>query len=120
MLFLAIASSETALTCLSSLNGYWYNLRTLSLNSFAYSLIQVPSCVVMVFILDKSKGSRKARALLGLVVVAATFVAGFSAQTAWVVQKDIDRRVPGPMMDWIDPDFAAGFVVYIIYASIYR
>lgn len=121
MLMPAIFVAETALALQSSLNGYFFNLRTRSLNNVAFNFIQIPGSLGMTFILDNPRfGPRKTRALIGISVMGAITLGICSAEAAWLVQHNIDRNVPGPSTDWSDPEFAGAFVIYTIYGSVYR
>ncbi|KAL5335483.1 major facilitator superfamily domain-containing protein [Aspergillus crustosus] len=121
MLLPPIFVAEMALALQSSLNGYFFNLRTRSLNNVFFNFIQIPASLAMTFILDNPRyfGKRRTRALIGISVMSAITLGICSAEAAWLVQHRIDRNQPGPSTDWTDPDFAGAFVIYVIYGSVY-
>ncbi|KAH8694054.1 major facilitator superfamily domain-containing protein [Talaromyces proteolyticus] len=120
MLLPAIFVAEMALALQSSLNGYFFNLRTRSLNNVAFNFIQIPASIGMTFILDNPRfGLRKTRALIGISVMSAITLGICSAEAAWLTQHHIDRNKAGPSTDWTDSAFAGAFVIYVIYGSVY-
>jgi hypothetical protein len=121
MLLPAIFVAEMALALQSSLNGYYFNLRTRSLNNVMFNFIQIPASIGMTFILDNPRfGKRKTRALIGISVMSAVTLGICSAEAAWLAEHHINRNVAGPSTDWKDSQFAGAFVIYIIYGSVYR
>ena len=122
MLLPAIFAAEMALALQSSLNGYYFNLRTRSLNNVGFNFIQLPASYGMAFILDNPRlfGRRRTRALIGISVSSAITLAICSAEAAWLAQHNINRNEAGPSTDWTDSAFPGAFVIYVIYGSIYR
>ncbi|KIW79626.1 hypothetical protein Z517_06240 [Fonsecaea pedrosoi CBS 271.37] len=120
MLLPAIFVAEMALALQSSLNGYYFNLRTRSLNNVMFNFIQLPASFGMTYILDNPRfGRRKTRALIGISVMSAVTLAICAAEAAWLAQHHLNRHEAGPSTDWTDPGFAGAFVIYIIYGSVY-
>lgn len=121
MLLPAIFVAEMALALESSLNGYFFNLRTRSLNNVMFNFIQIPASIGMTWILDSPRfGRRKTRALIGITVMSAITLGICSAEAAWLSQHNLDRHGTGPSTDWKDSAFAGAFVIYVIYGSVYR
>lgn len=120
MLLPPIFAAEMALALQSSLNGWYFNLRTRSLNNFAFNFIQLPASYGMAFILDNEKvfGNRKRRALIGITIMSAITLGICGAEAAWLVRNNIDRTQSGPSVDWTDPQFPAAFVIYVIYGCV--
>ncbi|EXJ69999.1 uncharacterized protein A1O5_07072 [Cladophialophora psammophila CBS 110553] len=120
MLLPAIFVAEMALALQSSLNGYYFNLRTRSLNNVMFNFIQLPASFGMTYILDNPRfGRRKTRALIGISVMSAITLAICAAEAAWLAEHHLNRHEPGPSTDWTDPAFAGAFVIYVIYGSVY-
>lgn len=120
MLLPAILAAEMALALQSSLNGYYFNLRTRSLNNVMFNFIQLPASFGMTYILDNARfGKRKTRSLIGISVMSAITLGICSAEAGWLARNDINRDVEGPSIDWTESGFAAPFVIYIIYGSVY-
>jgi len=72
MLLPPIFAAEMALALQSSLNGYYFNLRTRSLNNVMFNFIQLPASFGMTYILDNTRfGKRKMRSLIGITVMSA-------------------------------------------------
>lgn len=116
-----IFAAEMALALQSSLNGYYFNLRTRSLNNVMFNFIQIPASFFMTWILDSPRfGQRKTRALLGITVMGVITLGICAAEAGWLAVNGIDRTAPGPSVDWTDPTFAGPFVIYVIYGSVYR
>ncbi|RDW57370.1 hypothetical protein BP5796_12820 [Coleophoma crateriformis] len=120
MLLPAIFVAEMALALESSVNGYFFNLRTRSLNNLMFNFIQIPASIGMTWILDSRRfGRRRTRALVGITVMSAITLGICSAEAAWLSQKKINRNETGPSTDWKDSAFAGAFVIYVIYGSVY-
>ncbi|KIW92582.1 uncharacterized protein Z519_06429 [Cladophialophora bantiana CBS 173.52] len=120
MLLPAIFVAEMALALQSSLNGYYFNLRTRSLNNVMFNFIQLPASFGMTYILDNPRfGRRKTRALIGISVMSAITLAICAAEAAWLAEHHLDRNERGPSTDWTDSAFAGAFVIYVIYGSVY-
>ncbi|EXJ86431.1 hypothetical protein A1O3_03382 [Capronia epimyces CBS 606.96] len=120
MLLPAIFVAEMALALQSSLNGYYFNLRTRSLNNVMFNFIQLPASFGMTYILDNPRfGRRKTRALIGISVMSAITLAICAAEAAWLAEHHLHRHEAGPSTDWTDSAFAGAFVIYVIYGSVY-
>jgi hypothetical protein len=121
MLLPPMIAAEMALALQSSLNGFYFNLRTRSLNNVMFNFIQIPASFLMTWILDSPRfGQRKTRALIGITAMSAVTLGICSAEAGWLVINDIDRTAEGPSVDWTDSAFVGPFVIYIIYGSVYR
>jgi hypothetical protein len=121
MLLPPMIAAEMALALQSSLNGFYFNLRTRSLNNVMFNFIQIPASFLMTWILDSPRfGQRKTRALIGITAMSAVTLGICAAEAGWLVINDIDRTAEGPSVDWTDSAFVGPFVIYIIYGSVYR
>lgn len=121
MLLPAIFVAEMALALESSVNGYFFNLRTRSLNNLMFNFIQIPASIGMTWILDSRRfGRRRSRALIAITIMSTITLGICSAEAAWLSQKKINRNETGPSTDWKDSAFAGAFVIYVIYGSVYR
>lgn len=121
MLLPAIFAAEMALALQSSLNAFYFNLRTRSLNNVMFNFIQIPASFIMTWILDSPRfGQRKTRALIGITVMSLVTLGICAAEAGWLAVNDISRNAPGPSVDWTDSAFPGPFVIYVIYGSVYR
>jgi len=120
MLLPPMIAAEMALALQSSLNGFYFNLRTRSLNNIMFNFIQIPASFLMTWILDSPRfGQRKTRALIGITAMSTVTLGICAAEAGWLVINDIDRNAEGPSVDWTDSAFVGPFVIYIIYGSVY-
>ena len=102
------------------MNAYVFNLRTRVLNSLLNNLIQIPTCILLGFILDNERlGTRRRRAFIGITFDAIWITGTYCAQTAWLASWKFDRSIPGPMIDCTDSAYAGAVVIYIFYAAQY-
>lgn len=61
--------AEMDLALLSSINGYYFNLRTRSLNNVLFQFIMIPCPLALAYIMDKTPiKSRRLRGILGAVI----------------------------------------------------
>lgn len=120
LLLLAIFTAEMALAVQSSINGYYFDLRTRSPNNVAFNCIQVPAFFGMTYLLDDTSfRQRRTRALIGITMLSAITLVICSVQVVWLVQTELDRAKPGASVDWEDVAFPASFVIYTIYGCVY-
>lgn len=85
-----------------------------------FNFIQLPASFAMTYILDNLRfGKRKLRSLIGISVMSAVTLGVCGAEAGWLGTNGINRNVEGPSIDWTDSGFAAPFVIYIIYGSVY-
>ncbi len=121
MLLPAIFVAEMALALQSSINGYFFNLRTRSLNNVAFNGIQIPASLALSYVLDNPRfGLRRTRALIGISIAGSITLAICSAEAAWLAHHKLNRNDHGPSTDWTDPAFPGAFVIYTIYGTVFR
>lgn len=97
-----------------------FNLRTRTLNSLLNNLIQIPTTLIMGWILSSERlGSRKKRAYIGIAFDAIWITGAYIAQTAWLASWKFDRTIEGPSIDVTEQAYAGAVVVYMMYAAQY-
>ncbi|CAH0033149.1 unnamed protein product [Clonostachys rhizophaga] len=116
----AMFVGEMCLALVSSINGYYFNLRTRSLNNLVFQAIMIPAPIILSYIIDNRHiKSRRTKGLCGAAAVALVTIGATGGLLAWIITNDIDRTKPTPAVDWTDPSFAAGFLLYILFGVIY-
>ncbi|PLB44126.1 membrane transporter [Aspergillus steynii IBT 23096] len=110
---------EIALALQSSLNGYFFNIRTRCLNNFIFSAVQIPASWGISRFLDSSFLKRRARTLAAICLVALFTVGACTIQTVWLLMYRVDRRRPGPSTDWRDEAFKSTCYTYILSGVVY-
>ncbi|XXH05712.1 hypothetical protein Hte_012147 [Hypoxylon texense] len=117
----AMFVGEMCLALTSSINAYYFNLRTRSLNNLLFQAIMIPAPIALSYIMDSRQiRSRRAKGLLGTFAVGAVTLGATAGLLAWIVLNDVDRSVvPSPSVDWTDAAFAAGFVLYLLFGAVF-
>lgn len=97
-----------------------FNLRTRSVNNFAYQAIQVFVPGLLICVLDSRHiKSRKSRGLLGIAIMGAVSVGACAGLIAWLEYWGVDETDAPTGADWADPEWPVLFVCYILFGSIY-
>ncbi|KAK5948242.1 hypothetical protein OHC33_010676 [Knufia fluminis] len=116
----AMFVGEMCLALTSSINAYYFNLRTRSLNNLLFQAIMIPAPICLAYIMDNKKiRSRRIKGLLGSVLVGLISLGAIGGLLGWVVSNHIDRTKAAPAIDWTDSAFAAGFILYVLSGIIY-
>ncbi|KIW29497.1 uncharacterized protein PV07_05310 [Cladophialophora immunda] len=113
--------AEMNLALLSSINGYYFNLRTRSLNNVMFQFIMMPCPLLLAYVMDTSYiKSRRTRGMIGAVIVGTICLATNAGLAAWITKNDVNRQTHTPPgVDWSDSGFGAGFVLYLLSGIIY-
>ncbi|KIX94203.1 uncharacterized protein Z520_10230 [Fonsecaea multimorphosa CBS 102226] len=113
--------AEMNLALLSSINGYYFNLRTRSLNNVMFQFIMMPCPLLLAYIMDTSYiKSRRTRGMIGAIIVGTLCLATNAGLAAWITKNDVNRQTNTPPgVDWSDDGFGAGFVLYLLSGIIY-
>ncbi|KAF3894829.1 DUF895 domain membrane protein [Trichophyton interdigitale] len=120
ILFPAILGCEMGLALVSSINAFYFNLRTRSLNNLAFHSIQVFMPWVMVFILDNRQvKSRKTRGFVGVACIAAISLGASAGLYAWLDINRIGSLKKPQAKDWTDPEFGGMFALFLLFGAIY-
>ncbi|KIW23612.1 uncharacterized protein PV07_11799 [Cladophialophora immunda] len=93
-------------------NAYHNNSRVRALNTFCALAVAIPSNLVLSWLLDNRRWSRKTRALAGTTYVGVFLIGAFIAEV--VRTWHWSRVVPHTKMDWTSPDFAGQFILFIV------
>ncbi|KIX09740.1 uncharacterized protein Z518_00821 [Rhinocladiella mackenziei CBS 650.93] len=117
----AIFVAEMDLALLSSINAYYFNLRTRSLNNVLFQFIMIPCPLILAYVMDKTPiKSRRLRGIAGASLMGSITLATNAGLAAWIVYNDVNRqRNTPPGVDWTDSKFGAGFILYLLSGVIY-
>ncbi|KAF4977215.1 hypothetical protein FZEAL_6243 [Fusarium zealandicum] len=111
---------EMPLALVSSINSRYFNLRTRSVNNFAYQAIQVFVPGLLICILDsRFIQSRRRRGLIGIAIMGTVAIGTSSGLISWLEINQVDSLTAPAGADWSDPEWAGLFVCYVLFGSIY-
>ena len=121
LLIPAIFVAEMCLALMSSINAYYFNLRTRSLNNVMFEFIMIPCPLALAWIMDtKHIKSRRSRGLVGVGIMGTITLAASAGLTAWIKKNNVNRQTTAPPgVDWTDPSFGPGFVLYLLFGIVY-
>lgn len=115
-----LADSVTELMQHQKKTAYYFNLRTRSLNNLLFQVIMIPAPICLAMIMDNQKiTSRRSRGLYGSAVVGVISIAAMGGLLGWIIKNDVDRHLDPPAIDWSEPAFAAGFILYLLFGIVY-
>ncbi|CAG7917678.1 unnamed protein product [Penicillium olsonii] len=116
----AMFVAEMCLALTSSINVYYFNLRTRSLNNLLFQAVMIPSPLLLGWILDNKRiQSRKLRGAMGTAYVAVITIGATCGLLAWTLKNNISRSNDSRAVDWKDSAFAPGVVLYLLFGVIY-
>lgn len=96
----------------------YFNIRTRSLNSLMFNVMQIFGAVWIAALLDNKKiPSRRARGLVTVAVVAIIVIAGWIGLTIWVYKNPLNPLNP-PLFDWKDGPFGGFFILNLIFGMV--
>ncbi|KAH8699180.1 membrane transporter [Talaromyces proteolyticus] len=116
-LIIPMAATEMSQSLIPTLSAYSFNLRTRSLNSVIYWLVQIPATFVYSTILDNTRFQRRVRGLMALTVGAIIVIANWALVLGLQIKHNLNRHQPSPEWDWSDPVYGE-FVIMILLAGI--
>ncbi|KAK5124766.1 hypothetical protein LTR85_001479 [Meristemomyces frigidus] len=120
ILLLPMYVGEVCLALTSSINSYYFNLRTRSLNNLLFQAIMIPAPIALAWVMDNPRiMSRRNRGLSGVAIVGTITMASTAGLLGWVMRNNIDRSLTSPAVDWTDSAFASGFVLYVLSGIVY-
>ncbi|KAK5320261.1 hypothetical protein LTR93_007318 [Exophiala xenobiotica] len=112
--------AEIVLVLMSSLNGYFFDLRTRSLNNIVFEFIMIPAPLALAWAMDnKFMKRRRNKGMLGVTLMTVISLATYAGVLGWIYHYDIDRTATPPAVDWDESTFASGFVLYLLSGTIY-
>lgn len=102
--------AEMCLALMGSINAYYFNLRTRSLNNVLFQFIMIPCPLALAWIMDtRYIKSRRMRGMVGAGIMGAITLGASAALTAWIKENDVNReKNTPPGVDWADSSFATG------------
>ncbi|KAI1620089.1 hypothetical protein EDD37DRAFT_613346 [Exophiala viscosa] len=118
----AIFCGEMASALVSSINSYYFNLRTRCLNNAIYQIIQIIIPFVLSFFLDtKFVKHRRTRGYLGIAFIGTITLCSCAGLTAFIVENGLNKHTSPKARgnDWSDPGFAKAFVIYLFWGMVY-
>ncbi|KAL8989125.1 MAG: hypothetical protein Q9177_001923 [Variospora cf. flavescens] len=114
-MFIPMFASEVPIIVLSSLNSLYFNIRTRSLNSLMFNVMQIVGAIWIGLMLDNWKiASRRTRGVVTVTAVAVIVIAGWIGLTVWLYRNPMDLLDP-PLFDWTDGPFGGFFVLNLIF-----
>ncbi|KAL1301939.1 hypothetical protein AAFC00_002398 [Neodothiora populina] len=116
----AMFVAEMCLALISSVNGFYFNLRTRSLNNLLFQVIMIPTPMALAWIIDNKRlSSRRMKGFLGSRIMGLITVGATAGLLGWIINNGIDASQPPPGIDWTDPRFASAFILYLLFGIIY-
>jgi hypothetical protein len=92
----------------------YFNIRTRSLNSVMFTIMQAVGALVITPLLDSKRfGTRRARGLLSTVSMGLVTIATWIGLLVWLDKHPLDMTNP-PLYDWKDDEFGGFFVLTIL------
>ncbi|EFY99181.2 DUF895 domain membrane protein [Metarhizium robertsii ARSEF 23] len=111
---------EMALALVSSVNSRYFNLRTRSVNNFAYQATQAFVPAVLVLVLDsKYIRSRRTRGLVGIAGMGTVAVGASAGLIGWLQVHRVDALRTPAGADWSDAEWPGLFVCYVLFGAVY-
>ena len=99
-------------------SALYFNIRTRSLNSLMFNVMQIVGAIWIGLMLDNKKiTSRRARGLITVAAVAMIAIAGWIGLTVWLYKNPLDPMNP-PLFDWKDGPFGGFFVLNLIFGMV--
>ena len=93
----------------------YFNIRTRSLNSVCYNLLQIVGAIWIAILLDNKKlGNRRTRSFVSLMAVGVVVIGGWIGIIVWLYRNPLDPLNP-PLFDWTDGPFGGFFVLTLIF-----
>lgn len=100
--------------------GFYFNLRTRTLNNMCFQLIQMLGPGVLIWILDtKYIPNRKTRGVIAVCTIGAIAVGACCGLYGWLHEVDYANVKTSPATDWTDKKFASLFVIYLLFGWVY-
>ncbi|KAL3471037.1 MFS general substrate transporter [Aspergillus californicus] len=116
----AMFVAEMCLAVFSSVNGYYFNLRTRSLNNVLFQAIMIPTPILLNTVLSSFHlPTRRARGLAGTIIVGVLSTACMASLLGWLKHYGVDRNEPAPAIDWTDPAFSSLVFIYLLNGMVY-
>lgn len=105
----------SAVIVLTAVEALYFNIRTRSLNSLMFNVMQIIGAIWIGLMLDSWRiASRRTRGIVTVAVVATMVIAGWIGLTVWLYKNPMDLLNP-PLFDWVDEPFGGFFVLNLIF-----
>ncbi|KAG0649923.1 hypothetical protein D0Z07_4073 [Hyphodiscus hymeniophilus] len=115
----AMFAAEMCLAPVSSINGYYFNLRTRSLNNLLFNFIMIPAPLCFSYVMDTPRlGSRRNRGFAAVSILGAITIGALVGLLGWIITENVDRHNTPPGVDWSDSGFAGGFILYVLFGIV--
>ncbi|KAL2211522.1 hypothetical protein CC79DRAFT_1363819 [Sarocladium strictum] len=120
LLLPAMFVAEMCLALASSINAYYFNTRTRSLNSLLFQSIMIPAPILLAMVMDsKHVQSRRLRGVLGASIVGIITMGATAGLLGWIMRNNIQRDDHPPAVDWTDSAYAAAIILYLLFGAIF-
>ncbi|KAF7723995.1 hypothetical protein EC973_001455 [Apophysomyces ossiformis] len=96
-------------------NAIYFNPSTRALNDLMYWLLQIIGSVGLGFLLDTQRMGRRARGLVGLVLIFVILMAVWAGGFVFQLSFDNDFEKHNETVHWTSPSFAGPFVLFLLY-----
>lgn len=98
----------------------YFNLRTRSVNNFAYQATQAFVPAVLVLVLDsKYIRSRRTRGLVGIAGMGTVAVGASAGLIGWLQVNRVDALRTPAGADWSDAEWPGLFACYVLFGAVY-
>ncbi|OQV05328.1 hypothetical protein CLAIMM_10089 isoform 2 [Cladophialophora immunda] len=115
----AMFAGEMILAPASSINGYFFNLRTRSLANLLFNFVMIPAPLLLAWVMDSPKiKSRRMRGVVGVTAIGTITMASLAGVLGWICVHDIDRHKTPPGADWTDGSAAVGYIFLYLFFGI--
>ncbi len=102
-----------------TLTGYYFNLRTRSLNNLLFNLIMIPAPLAFAWIMDNPKiKSRRMRGVIGVTVIGVISMSALAGLLGWIITKGVDRNLTPPGADWTESSAQGYIFLYLFFGII--
>lgn len=80
----------------------------------------IPAPLALSYIIDSQRSTRRVRGALGSSIMGLITLGATAGLLGWIMHNDIDAGTHEPPgIDWTDPQFASGFVLYLLFGIVY-
>ncbi|EXJ79410.1 hypothetical protein A1O3_08912 [Capronia epimyces CBS 606.96] len=120
ILFPAMLVCEMPLAMVSTINAFYFNLRTRSLNNMCFQFIQILMPYLLIYVLDSKRiASRRRRGAIGVVIMGTLAIGACIGLYIWLDVVHYADIKTSPAVDWQDSHFPGIFVIYILFGAIF-
>ncbi|KAI1618725.1 hypothetical protein EDD36DRAFT_402388 [Exophiala viscosa] len=116
----ATLGCEMSLSLVSTVNGFFFNLRTRGVNSLCFQIVQFIGPGVLIFVLDnKFVRSRKVRGIMGVAITGAIAIGGCVGMYIWLHLSGYASYEKTPAYDWSYSHYGGFMAIYLMFGLTY-